>query len=54
MLYDNIQLLPRDVKHRLYIQLCAIWKDQRHIHDGRVPSWRSSAIKQEILFEARR
>lgn len=54
-LYDNIQSLPRDIKHRLYIRtMREYWKDQGISMISRVPSWRSSAIKQEILlFEAR-
>ena len=54
-LYDNIQLLPTVLKHRLYIRtMREYWKDQGISMISRVPSWRYSAIKQEILlFEAR-
>ena len=54
-LYDNIQSLPRELRHRLYIRtMREYWKDQGISMVSRVPSWRASAIKQEILlFEAR-
>ena len=54
-LYDNIQSLPRELRHRLYIRtMREYWKDQGISMISRVPSWRASAIKQEtLLFDAR-